>query len=582
MATSKKVAVKKTPVKKTPQKKSANSKKALTATAAAAPGVNGKVTKVTVRMYAHGFGDCFLLFFYSGPNVVYKMVIDCGMLTGDNGRLKDAIRNIAKDCNNEIDVVVQTHQHKDHISGFNLRDTDEELLWDKINVREAWLAWTENTGKGGDELARQLQKKHEKKKMALIHAVALYKQHVKSQRHIDTLKEIYTGGIYHSAQERYVDALQELLEFDDIGRSEIDRASDLAETGFGLTMKEAMAYFLDRNDRIKNSKIDKETTEISYWEPGEFADEAATGLPGINFYFMGPPKNYDRLKQMDDKTHTEMYVTDMGLSDNFYMALEGSEDGDAAVSPFHPKFSCDKSHFTAAQLANKDNVWNLYNDKEHYWRDIDTDWLNNAGALALALDSYTNNTSLVMAIEFTESKKVLLFVADAQIGNWISWTEPVNEQSTEPKLKWIVKEGTDLREVKAIDLLQRTVFYKVGHHASHNATGRKNGLELMNSGELVAMIPVDESVAKKQGKKGWKMPAKDLYTRLMEKTKGRIIRVDEGNLIKNDTSRIPDIAKPTEKQRTDFNTQVTESNILVTGDDGTRRPLYWEYKINGK
>lgn len=581
MATKKKAAAKKKAVKKKATVKPAGVKKK----PVSRPGrsaVPGKVTDIAIRMYAHGFGDCFLLLFYSGPAVVYKMVIDCGMLTGDNERLKDAIRNIAKDCGDTIDVVVQTHQHKDHISGFNLRDDDKELLWDNIDVGEAWLAWTENTGKGGDELARQLQKKHEKKKMALIHAVAMYKQHITSQRHIDTLKDTYTGGIYHSAQQRYTDALQQLLEFDDIGRNEVDRAADPGETGFGLTMKEAMAYFLDRNQRVKDKKLIKEITEISYWEPGELADETATGLPGINFYFMGPPKNYDRLKQMEDRTHTEMYVTDMGLSDNFYMALEGNEDGDAEISPFHPKFICQKSHFSPKELAEKDNVWSLYYDKQYYWREIDTDWLNNAGALALALDSYTNNTSLVIAIEFTESKKVLLFVADAQIGNWISWTETVDENSVEPKLKWMVKEGTRMREVRAADLLQRTVFYKVGHHASHNATGRKNGLELMNSGELAAMIPVDEAVAKKQGKKGWKMPAKDLYTRLMEKTKGRIIRVDEGNLLKTDTSKIPDIAKPTEKQRADFNKQVRKSDIIVTGDDGTRRPLYWEYKINGE
>ena len=101
---------------------------------------------------------------------------------------------------------------------------------------------------------------------------------------------------------------------------------------------------------------------------------------------MGPPKNYDRLKQMDDKTHTEMYVTDMGLSDNFYMALEKTEDEDAELSPFHPKFICGKSFFTAKELENDDNVWKLYFDKDNYWREIDTDWLNNAGALALALE----------------------------------------------------------------------------------------------------------------------------------------------------------------------------------------------------
>src|SRR5262249_1438716 len=88
------------------------------------------------------------------------------------------------------------------------------------------------------------------------------------------------------------------------------------------------------------------------------------------------------------------------------------------------------------------------------WRRIDTDWLNPVGSLALSLDSLTNNPSLVLAIELVESGKVLLFAADAQIGNWLSWQDVAWQ---DPKI------NTD-------DLLARTVFYKVGHHASHNAT----------------------------------------------------------------------------------------------------------------
>ena len=47
------------------------------------------------------------------------------------------------------------------------------------------------------------------------------------------------------------------------------------------------------------------------------------------------------------------------------------------------------------------------------------------------------------------------------------------------------------------DLLRRTIFYKVGHHGSHNATLREKGLEQM-SGLKVAMIPVDHEMAVKK------------------------------------------------------------------------------------
>jgi hypothetical protein len=82
------------------------------------------------------------------------------------------------------------------------------------------------------------------------------------------------------------------------------------------------------------------------------------------------------------------------------------------------------------------------------WRRIDSDWLESAGSLALYLDGDINNTSLVLAIELGQAGKVLLFPGDAQYGNWLSWA----------------------RTQRGIDLLKRTVFYKVGHHGSHNAT----------------------------------------------------------------------------------------------------------------
>ena len=79
-----------------------------------------------------------------------------------------------------------------------------------------------------------------------------------------------------------------------------------------------------------------------------------------------------------------------------------------------------------------------------------------AGALALAMNNATNNASLVLAFELSKGGKVLLFVGDAQAGNWRSWSDGAFDDG-----------GT---KVTAEDLLGRTVLYKVGHHGSHNAT----------------------------------------------------------------------------------------------------------------
>jgi hypothetical protein len=190
--------------------------------------------------------------------------------------------------------------------------------------------------------------------------------------------------------------------------------------------------------------------------------------------------------------------------------------------PFDENFQLNQKQYAAAS-ANQEgsppyaDFFSEYYKAENDWRKIDTDWLNAAADLALQLDNDTNNTSLALAIELIDSGKVLLFPGDAQVGNWLSWQN----------LSWTVKTSQEVdQSVRTRDLLTRTILYKVGHHASHNATLKRYGLELMQSPELVAAIPVDEEFARNKKPKPWDMPAGTLYRRLQEKTKGRVLRAD--------------------------------------------------------
>jgi hypothetical protein len=147
--------------------------------------------------------------------------------------------------------------------------------------------------------------------------------------------------------------------------------------------------------------------------------------------------------------------------------------------------------------------------KDQSWRRIDGDWLDACSSMALQLDNATNNTSLVLAIEL-DSGDVLLFVADAQVGNWLSWQD----------LRWQVNAKT----VTGPDLLRRTVLYKTGHHGSHNATLEEFGLEMMDNLKI-ALIPVDQQMAIK--KRWTEMPLDKIEKRLNEKTNGHVLRVDK-------------------------------------------------------
>jgi hypothetical protein len=252
---------------------------------------------------------------------------------------------------------------------------------------------------------------------------------------------------------------------------------------------------------------------IRYLRPGQQLFDFR-GLRGIRVYVLGPPHDSRLIKRSDpSKAHSEVYelAATAGSHQGFLAAAEALAGGEPPdKQPFDRFFRVEEAE------AAKDKFF-----KQHYfakgdaWRRIDQDWLGYAGQLALSLDSDTNNTSLVLAFELASNGDVLLFPGDAQVGNWLSWE----------LLEWEVEEGAEKRKVVSDDLLARTVLYKVGHHASHNATLREKGLELMSSGELTAMIPVNRETAKKME---WLMPFPPLLKRLVEKTNGRVLDAERG------------------------------------------------------
>jgi len=195
-----------------------------------------------------------------------------------------------------------------------------------------------------------------------------------------------------------------------------------------------------------------------------------------------------------------------------------AQHGDDFAAPFDANVGTELSAALNPETASGDAPSKEMIDfvHDHYadspWRRIDFDWLGMSADLAMQLDDRTNNTSLVLAFEFIDSDRVMLFTADAQVGNWLSWE----------KLEWHVDgRGT----VKGHDLLARTIYYKVGHHGSHNATLKQKGLELMTHPDLGAFIPTNAQDAKKVN---WgQMPFKDIVDELNRRTSGRVVRADD-------------------------------------------------------
>ena len=472
--------------------------------AAPAPTMKAPKSGVTVRMYRQGLGDCFLLAFPPSRGSRPRfMLIDCGVLLGTpggDGRVREVAGHILKSTGGRVDVLVATHEHWDHLSGFEqARD-----LFEKLKIGEVWVAWTEDPE---DPVSRSLRRD----RAAALRALTATVTHLRA-----------SGAAGDGESTRKADGLDSVLGF----------FGDLGVDGKPSGIERAMDYVVSRGKPPR------------YRTPGE-GPLSVPGAAGVRVYVLGPPKGLGFLKRSDPRKG-EAYEARLALDEKtaFVSAVLHAQEkaGDRPMSPEEKEvvrlaFPFDKVFRVDPKAAKQDAFFqDLYygvagepSEKDLEWRRIESDWMGSAGSLALKLDSDTNNTSLALAIELVPSGKVLLFPGDAQAGNWNSWQE----------LEWPRKGDPD-RPITATDLMSRTVLYKVGHHASHNATLRDKGLELMGDPDLVAMIPVDEKMAHKPkggSPKGWDMPFPPLLKRLKEKTNGRVLRVDQG--LPKRPSRVP-------------------------------------------
>ncbi len=426
---------------------------------------------ITIRHYCQGIGDSHLIKFRKDDGSDFFMLIDCGVHTSVSGGTKTMARvveDIAAATNKRLDVVVVTHEHWDHVSAF-LTSGD---AFREFKVGEVWMGWTENPD---EEAVKELDK---------------------------------FKGLAGEVSKKAALALSPKAK----GMSETLRNGLVALSGF---------YFGLKGERVRSARDAAKALVKDgpkYLEPAT-KPFTLPGVDGVRIYVLGPPRDKDLLKLTTRES--EMYhfglSSALGLA-NGIASAPGAADPDDGIDMYAPfdieqgrRFDEALQEGSSAGDAAAEILTKRYSDPDQSWRRIDDDWLYAAADLALQYDSRTNNTSLVLAFEFVNSGRVALFAADAQVGNWLSWQG----------LEWDVDGDT----VTGPDLLRRSVYYKVGHHGSENATLSAKGLELMTSPDLSAFIPTNAEDAKNVG---WgRMPFDKILDRLLEKTSGRVIRSDD-------------------------------------------------------
>jgi hypothetical protein len=351
--------------------------------------------KTTVRMYNVGFGDCFLLTFHYAPPLEDRhILIDFGSAAG-GANLKQIAADIKKQCGGRLYAVVATHRHRDHVNGFSDVGGKESpgAIIASCKPEIVVQPWTENPDAGADATSAPLLANAQPKDPRQLFFASL------------------------NAMQAYAQAV-------------VQRAPAWRGPGRKLLLVEKLAANNITNpDAVRNLRTmgQRAPRFLQCGSPSGLENDDL--LPGVKVKVLGPPS----LEQQNLRRYASK-------SDEYWLASRfwglqrqaAAMAGRADLFPREPRYAPGSAPLATrwfmehAQAAAKDNTL----------------------AIVTMLDSYLNNTSLILLFE--AGGKKLLFPGDAQLEDW----------------QWALgQEGID-------DLLRDVDLYKVGHHGSRNATPR--------------------------------------------------------------------------------------------------------------
>jgi hypothetical protein len=404
-----------------------------------------KPTKVTLRTYQVGFGDCFLLIFGYSDDSEKFVLIDFGSTGLPDGLPKDQMLRVAKSirkrCGGQLDVVVATHRHKDHISGFDDKGTKDEVekkttgeIIAECQPKMVIQSWTEDpeleeTARGSKNLLNNKALKHEYDKTGgnKLFSTQLHNMHRVAHIVIDEAARLGT------------------------------KASGDGSLGFVQPLddqrKELLTVLGDNNiknkDAVRNLRAMSKNPQYVYY--GKALPDLAEILPGVKVEILGPPtvEQYDKVLKQRSRDDEEFWML-RGLNLNYWqmqaetsrLTEEQNNSDDYPDQPFpnakvYEKFSPSHTRWFIRRM-----------------REVRAEQLL---GIVRILDSAMNNTSVILL--FMVGGKKLLFPGDAQIENWEYVLKHAREDEEEEK-----------ERQRLLKLLKNTNVYKVGHHGSRNAT----------------------------------------------------------------------------------------------------------------
>jgi len=312
-------------------------------------------------MYQVGFGDCLLLSFEYAtllPDGSSKrhILFDCGSTHKPwAGFEMDQVTDlIKKHTGGQLDVLVSTHRHRDHVSGFGGSDTDDAFA--AMAPRVVVQAWTEHPDIDKDAIEPTFG--------APGVTVAQLRADVQTMEQLAERVVSWLDALPadEQAQRRYR-MLYDLAADQIPNKAAVDNLKKWSEDGKGLYV-----HFGNGHDRLQEA------------------------VPGVTFDVIGPPT----LKQ-----HPELRSY-AGASDEYWIAAskEVLATLDSVSTAKQSKRTGAKIPITALPIVER-------------LRDSNAESLLN---IVRRMDNFLNNTSVILLIK--AGTKRLLFGGDAQVENW--------------------------------------------------------------------------------------------------------------------------------------------------------------------
>lgn len=382
------------------------------------PGVAKSPTNLMIRAYQVGFGDCFLLSFKypqekKQPELERHVLIDfgsTGMPAGlnSNEQMMKVANDIKQRCNGKLAIVVATHRHKDHISGFTTKkegDGTGEIIA-SLHPDMVIQPWTENPALEDPKPAKTARESETPQPLPVTNG-----QYLSSLFDMNALAGTMRIEVaqLRAAKKALSDELADEIEFLSEDNSLPNRmaVANLASMG--------QNYYVNYGQKLDVRRI----------------------LPGVTIHVLGPPllDQHAKIQKQKSRDENEFWML-QGAARSFWK-LQAASAG--LVSEFVAGNT---------RLFPDADVYQGYFPSNNRWFIRRLRSLRGEQLLGLVriLDKAMNNTSVILLFEVGGKK--LLFPGDAQIENW----------------------EYALSQKAAADLLKDVHVYKVGHHGSRNAT----------------------------------------------------------------------------------------------------------------